>query len=141
MSRYRPEDLARMGDGAQKQIRLALLAATMQQLEKQRRNKFGAEAVTGADGKRHASKGEARRWEELKLMHRSGLITDLIHQPTFDLAVNGMLICRYRADAEYYTADGVRTVEDFKGVRTPVYRIKRALMAAIHGITITEVVR
>jgi Protein of unknown function (DUF1064) len=144
MSRYKPDDIARLGEGAQKQIRLAMLAATMQALEQKRRNKFGAEAYTGADGKHHASKGEGGRWEELKLMQRAGLIEGLIHQPTFALEVNGIAICKYRADAEYFTADGVRVVEDFKSPATakhPVYRIKRALMAAIHGITITEVMR
>jgi hypothetical protein len=143
MSRYKPTDLARLGPDAQKQIRLTMLAATMQELEHKRRNKYGAEHYTDADGQHHDSKGEGRRWEELKLMQRSGLITNLIHQPSFDLIVNGVPICKYRADAEYYTADGERVVEDFKSPATvtPLYRVKRALMAAIHGITITEVRR
>lgn len=144
MSRYKPSDLARLGPDAQKQIRLVQLAATMQELEQEQRkrgNKYGARGYTDADGKRHDSKAEGRRYEELKLMQRSGLITNLIHQPTFDLEVNGILICRYRADAEYYTADGVRVIEDTKSKATvtPLYRVKRALMSAIHGITITEV--
>lgn len=143
MSRYKPDDIARLGPDAQKQIRLVQLAATMQEMEQKRRNKYGAESYKDGEGKHHASKAEGKRWEELKLMQRSGLITNLIHQPSFDLTVNGILICRYRADAEYLTADGMRVIEDTKSKATitPLYRVKRALMAAIHGITITEVMR
>jgi len=148
MSRYKPADLERLGDSARRQIDLARLAMRCQdKLKAEReasrlsckRNKFGAKSYTDADGTFHASKAEGTRWHELKMLHRSGRITNLIHQPSFDLEINGVLICRYRADAEYIDADGQRIVEDVKGVRTPLYRLKRKLMAAIHGITITEV--
>ncbi len=140
MVRYRPDDIARLGPSAQEQIRLAGLARTMQEgLKAQRANKFGAKGYHDAEGRWHDSKGEGGRWEDLKIMQRAGLISSLIHQPRFDLEINGVKICEYHADAEYLTADGVRVVEDFKGVVTPIYRIKRALMAALHGITITEV--
>lgn len=144
MSRYRPCDLERLGADARRQIDLARVAMRCQDTLKAEKagktdNKFHARSHTDDDGRFHASKAEGKRWHELKLMHRAGRITNLIHQPTFDLEINGVLICRYRADAEYLDADGKRVIEDTKGVVTPVYRIKRKLMAALHGITITEV--
>lgn len=44
----------------------------------------------------------------------------------------------YRADY-VYTERGRQVVEDIKGMLTPEYKIKRALMLAIHGITIRQV--
>lgn len=85
----------------------------------------------------YASKGEARRAEQLKLMLRAGAISDLAEQVKYPLTVNGELIANYIADFEY-TQDGRRVTEDFKGVRTRDYRLKRKLMKAIHGIEILE---
>lgn len=148
MSRYKPADLERLGENARRQIELARLAMRCQDKLKAevaasaKRNKFGAKSYTDDDGRFHASKAEGKRWHELKLMHRAGRISNLIHQPRFDLTVNGVVICRYVADAEYIDADGKRVIEDTKSpvtAKNPVYRLKRKLMAAIHGITITEV--
>lgn len=147
LSRYKPADLERMGESARRQIALARVAMRCQDALKAEKagkagkadNKFHAQSHTDGDGRFHASKAEGKRWHELKLMHRAGRITNLIHQPTFDLEINGVLICRYRADAEYLDADGNRVIEDTKGVVTPIFRIKRKLMAALHGITITEI--
>jgi hypothetical protein len=35
--------------------------------------------------------------------------------------------------------NGVTVVEDVKGVKTPIYRLKKKLVKATHGIEITEV--
>lgn len=83
------------------------------------------------------SKREARRYEALKLLERAGEISNLKRQVRFRLEVNGHLICNYVADFTY-TEGGDFVVEDVKGVRTPVYKIKRALMLAVHGIKVTE---
>ena len=92
------------------------------------------------DGVRFDSQAEARRHGELTLMQRAGEISDLARQVPFDLQVNGHHIARYVAD-HVYTKDGERVVEDTKGVATPVYKIKRSLMAALHGVKIVEVRR
>ncbi len=83
------------------------------------------------------SKGEAKRYVELLLLVRAGMIQDLELQVTFMLDVNGMLICKYIADFVYQEG-GKEVVEDSKGVRTPAYRLKAKLMRAVHGITIRE---
>ena len=92
---------------------------------------------TYVDGKRFASKAEARRYSELVLLERGGVISNLETQRAFELKVNGVLICRYLADFVYFE-NGKRMVEDTKGVRTPVYAIKRKLMRALYDIDILE---
>lgn len=95
---------------------------------------------TVVDGHRFASKAEAARYVELKLMQQAGEIAELVLQPRFKLMVNGHKICFYVSDFRYRIAKtGEAVVEDVKGAITPTYRIKKALMNACHGITITEV--
>jgi len=49
-----------------------------------------------------------------------------------------MTIGSYRADFTYVNEDGQPIVEDVKGFRTPVYRLKKKLMRALYGIEILE---
>lgn len=100
-------------------------------------NKYGARK-TVVDGITFASAKEAKRYGELKLMERAGLIQGLALQPRFPLRVNDQLIATYVADFLFDEA-GETVVEDVKGVRTPVYRLKKKLMKAIHGVEIVEV--
>ena len=93
---------------------------------------------TTVDGIQFASQREARRYAELKIELRAGEITDLKLQKRFALRVNGIHVCDYVADF-VYRRKGIRVVEDAKGKATDVYRIKRALMRAIHGVEIVEV--
>jgi hypothetical protein len=95
------------------------------------------------DGVRFASKKEAKRWGELQLLARVGAITELRRQVVFPLHAAGpdgrpVFVASYIADAVYEEPGG-RIVEDVKGVRTPVYNLKRRWMAAEYGITIREV--
>jgi len=95
---------------------------------------------TVVDGITFDSKKEAARYGELKLMQKAGLITGLGFQPLFGLHVNDILICKYRGDFEYTNREtSQRIIEDVKGIKTPVYRLKKKLMKAIHGIEIQEI--
>lgn len=99
-------------------------------------NKYGAKK-TVVDGITFASKAEARRYGELKLLEKAGEIRHLELQPKFDLTVNGEKIGRYVADFRY--REGTESVvEDVKGFKTPVYRLKKALVKALYGIEIRE---
>ena len=90
------------------------------------------------DGLRFDSQAEARRWQQLKLLERAGVILELQRQVTFPIAWNGIKICSYRADFVYReTATGEQVIEDVKGMLTPEYRIKAKLMAA-QGLPIRE---
>ena len=92
---------------------------------------------TEIDGIRFDSKREARRWGELQLMAKAGLIRDLDRQVNFPLAVNGVPICSYRADFTYWEGrSNHQTVEDSKGVVTKDCALKLKLMKAVHGIEV-----
>lgn len=100
---------------------------------------------TTVDGIKFASKREARRYGELKLAQAGGAIRNLALQVPYDLVVNGQKVGRYVADFVYHAgpiAPGFSTastvVEDVKGMKTPVYNLKKKLMKAIHGIEILE---
>jgi len=90
-------------------------------------------------GVMHASKREAARCSYLHALERGGAVSSLkAHpQPRYELRVNGMLIGRYVADFEY-SQEGKRVVEDCKGVKTAVYRLKKLLMKACLGIEVVE---
>ena len=102
------------------------------------------------------SKKEARRFSELSLLEKAGIITNLQMQVKFVLipaqreadiigkrggVKPGKLIereCSYVADF-VYQENGKTVVEDTKGFRTKDYKIKKKLMLWVHGIRILEV--
>jgi hypothetical protein len=102
---------------------------------------------------------EARRYGELRLLERSGAITNLARQVEYELIpVQKQTIeytdkkgktrhktvvleraVKYIADFVYYDKSGQMVVEDSKGVRTKDYIIKRKLMLYMFGIKVSEV--
>lgn len=107
-----------------------------------RPHKYGAKP-TEVDGLRFDSKREAARYSALQLLVRAGEIVDLEVQPTYPIIIadpQGMpvIVAAYRADFRYRRGRDV-VVEDVKGVRTPLYRLKKKLVEALYGIKITEV--
>lgn len=90
------------------------------------------------------SKKEARRYSELLLLERAGVITNLQRQVPFVLIpsqrVNGKVVereCKYIADF-VYTENGKKVVEDTKGMKTEAYKIKKKMLLYFHGIKIKE---
>ena len=107
------------------------------------RSKYGAIPTT-VDGYRFASKAEARRYGEIKLLEKAGLIEKLMLQERFLLLVHGVKIGTYVADFSYMDCQGdtpERIVEDVKSrpTRTAVYRLKKKLVYALYGVEIREV--
>lgn len=106
------------------------------------RHKYGAVATT-VDGYRFPSKAEARRYRELTLLEKAGEIEGLELQPRYELTVRGVKVGTYVGDFRYRVVKGLNAsltvVEDVKGVRTPVYQLKKKLMRAQYDIDITEV--
>ena len=83
---------------------------------------------------------EAKRYGELLLLQKAGKIGTLLRQTPFAIRVEGELICTYIADFVYVDLEADRrTLEDVKGVRTEVYKLKKKLMKAVYGIEIKEV--
>ena len=80
---------------------------------------------------------------ELKLLEKAGKINTLSLQPRFKIKVQDQLICTYVGDFYYWKRDGELygkwVLEDVKGVKTDVYRIKKKLMKACFGIEIKEI--
>jgi hypothetical protein len=100
-------------------------------------NKFHA-VQTIVDGIKFHSGKEANRYLELKLLLRAGEIFDLKLQVPYEFVVNGFKICKYIADFVYFEKDGKKVVEDSKGMKTDIYRIKKKMMKAIHNIEVLE---
>lgn len=101
-------------------------------------NKYRAVKTNG-----YASKKEAKRAEELKLLQKAGKISELTEQVAFILAPSVVIQGRKRPPLRYvadfeYIEDGKLVVEDVKGMISPVYRVKRHLMMSVHGIEIKE---
>tara|TARA_R100000697_G_scaffold42040_1_gene54841 strand:+ start:348 stop:683 length:336 start_codon:yes stop_codon:yes gene_type:complete len=103
---------------------------------------------TMVDGIYFDSKREANRYSELKMMEKAGIINSLKLQPEFKCMVNGKKVCTYKADFEYLIVDdigpqgqiGYYIVEDVKGFKTPVYRLKKKLVEACYpGTVIKEI--
>ena len=93
------------------------------------------------NGVRFDSKAELKRWIELDLMERAGMITYLSRQVRYKLSVCGLHICTYVADFVYTDQSHAKVVEDVKGFRTKEYAIKKKLMKALYGIDVIEVRR
>lgn len=94
------------------------------------------------------SKKEANRYEELKMLEKAGLIKELELQKKFELQpkyVNnkGKKIrpITYKADFYYYDNHLERyIVEDTKGYRTEVYKLKKKILEYVYpNLTIDEV--
>jgi len=113
-----------------------------------KKSKYGNKKVQ-YQGMTFDSIGERDRYFYLQEAERQGRIKNLQTQVSFDLTVNGQSICRYISDFVYHLNRHWKenpnspiyetVVEDFKGFKTPEYKLKEKLMKAIHGITIRVV--
>ena len=103
-------------------------------------NKYGARRVR-IDGIDFASRKEGERYSILKLMQESGQITMLECHPVYKIIINNINCGRYTADFRYMVREFV-VVEDVKGgaaTKTEAYRLRKKIVEALYGITITEV--
>lgn len=104
-----------------------------------RKNKYGAKP-TRIDGIRFASKREATRFAQLKILERAGEIGALKCQHRIALhAPGGKVVGVYVADFHYKdrrTEEWI--VADAKGFRTDLYKWKRRHLKAEYGIDILE---
>ncbi len=122
-------------------------------------NKYHNKTVTTPEGK-FDSVGEYERWLYLRDQQSRGYISDLRRQVVFPLfpaekiavtSVNKQTLkvsrkersaapaYSYIADFAYRNLDDTFTVEDFKGVRTAVYNLKRAALYQLTGLLVAEV--
>lgn len=105
-------------------------------------SKYHARKTT-VDGIVFDSKREADRYLILKGMEEDGAIEDLRRQvryelvPAFDVDGRHYRPVCYVADF-VYRENGREVVEDVKGVRTDVYKLKSKLFARRYGMIIRE---
>ena len=92
------------------------------------------------DGYKFDSQAEAKHyWFTLKPMLEKGEISHFEVDRKFEIIIDGEKICRYIADFSYFKQKA-RVVEDVKGFKTPVYKLKKKLVEATHrGVKILEV--
>lgn len=106
------------------------------------RSKYCARRTT-VDGITFDSRKEADRYLVLKGMEEDGAIEDLRRQvryelvPAFDVDGRHYRPVYYVADF-VYREDGREVVEDVKGMRTDVYKLKSKLFARRYGMSIKE---
>lgn len=94
---------------------------------------------TIVDGIVFDSKKEATRFGQLKTMERAGIINDLKLQIPMPYELNGKKIFKYVCDFVYFHRDKNELIfEDVKGMKTPVYKLKKKLIENSYNIKITE---
>ena len=111
-------------------------------------NKYGAKKIKDpASGYTFDSKKEFIRWCELRILERAGKISNLQRQVKYVLIPSqkdpkGKVLERevsYVADFVYIdNALGQVVVEDVKGYKTEVYRLKKKLLLWTMGIRLKE---
>jgi len=94
---------------------------------------------TIVDGRKFDSKLEAKIYNSLKLLKQAGEVDHFECQVPFQISVEGKKICVYKADFVVTFATGKTEVWDAKGVKTPIYNLKKKLLKATHGIDIVEI--
>lgn len=102
-------------------------------------NKFHARK-TVVNGVTFDSALESRRFAELQILEKAGVIRSLERQSVFPIVVNGVKVCKMIVDHTFFEGN-TRVVEETKSkpTRTPVYRLKVKLLKATQpGITFRE---
>lgn len=135
MVRFTEEDLKAAGFSKQNDGSWAALKTQIKHapLIPPKTNKYSNKKTTIGDIK-FDSKGEANRYSELKILEDAGEIFNLQLQPRFTMIVEGKKVCTYVADFQYeeYGSD-MPVVEDFKGMETQVFKLKKKLFMALYG--------
>lgn len=106
------------------------------------RSKYHAKKTT-VDGISFDSRKEADRYLVLKGMEEDGAIEDLRRQVRYELVsafdVDGKHYRPVYYVADFvYVEDGREVVEDVKGMRTDIYKLKSKLFARRYGKVIRE---
>jgi hypothetical protein len=113
--------------------------------------KYGNHAVR-VDGILFDSQREAARYQELQLLAQAGRISSIEIHPGFPLIVKELhrvdgpeilhTVGMYHADFKYRDHRlGAWVIEDVKSqpTKTEAYKLRKKIVEAVHGITITEI--
>lgn len=94
-----------------------------------------------ADGQKFRSHVEAHYYNRCLILQKTGEIVLIEREVRYELVVNGVFVCTYFLDFRItYKDDRVEHVDTkSEATLTPIYRIKKQLMLACHGIELIEV--
>lgn len=146
----RVDDISKLPSQLADQVNRKLEAASAKKLAIERKNqskqKFNAQ-TTEVDGVKFDSKIEKRRYDELMLLLRAGVISELKLHEEFTLIEaytlpNGERVRRMKYTCDFsYVRDGKKIVEDVKSkpTKTRDYMIRKKMMLDKYGITVSEV--
>jgi len=98
------------------------------------RSKYNSQR-TRVDGINFDSRKEADFYIDLKTKQEAGIVSHFHRQPVFDLP-GGIT---YRADFLVVYIDGTYEYVDVKGMRTPIYIMKKKQVEALYPVRIREV--
>ena len=99
-----------------------------------RRNKYNAKKVI-TDGIKFDSIKEGNRYVQLKVLRKTGEIKEFELQPSWQAKCG----IKYKADFLITWRDGSKTIEDIKGIKTPIYKLKKKLFEYEFNLKIIEV--
>ncbi len=88
-----------------------------------------------ADNIKFASKKERKRYLELKNLQIAGDISFFLRQTPMHLPGGVKYVCDYQV----FWSNGEVTFEDVKGIRLPMYKLKKKQVEATYPIKITEI--
>lgn len=101
-----------------------------------RRSKYGSKP-TVVDNIRFHSMKEANCYCTLKRLLRTNKITDLECQPSYQIVLNGIRICKVILDFRYKELPSKKVIIiDVKGHDTAMSKLKRKLVQAQYGIEV-----
>ena len=88
---------------------------------------------------------EGKRYIYLAGLQKAGGISGLLLQPIYRIMVKPMIgegdyeeVAKYVGDFQYETSHGAKVVEDTKGNRLPLYKLKKKIVERLYGIKILE---
>lgn len=88
-----------------------------------------------SDGFKFASKKERKRYLELKSLKAIGEVVFFLMQTPIHLPGNIKYVCDYQV----FWSDGTVTFEDVKGMKTPMYNLKKKQVETEYPFQITEI--
>jgi hypothetical protein len=114
----------------------SVLSSAEYRAMKPRKNKYRAVKTKVGDIEFH-SKREAARYVVLLDRLKRGEIRNLELQVPIPVKLNGKKVFTYIADFIYFEGPN-RIIDDSKGFKTPVYRLKKRILEAHLGVKIRE---
>ena len=94
-------------------------------------------------GEMYDSKREAAYAAELDMLKSASKPSERVlswrRQVPYSVKINDVHICKYISDFVVTYADGREVIIDVKGKLTDVYKLKKKMVEAYHGIKIVEV--